>query len=110
MEGFQKLIPKISKEIKNGPGTPILSGAKGGGGGGVSTALSSIDQSHVLVNRPPPRYFLFSLLFVEMFFFICLCNLFFFYNYKIDFFLFIYKSILAKLGPKLAINPNCQTI
>ena len=55
MEGFQKLIPKISKEIKNGPGTPILSGARGGGGGRgvVSTALSSIDQSHVLVNRPP---------------------------------------------------------
>lgn len=85
MEGFQKLIPKISKEIKNGSDTPILSGARGGGEG-VSAALSSIDQSHVLVNRPPPRYFLFSLLFVEMFFFIFLCNLFFFYNYKIDFF------------------------
>nr|POF26678.1 hypothetical protein CFP56_36991 [Quercus suber] len=24
-------------------------------GGGVSAALSSTDQSHVLVNRPPPR-------------------------------------------------------
>ena len=109
MEGFQKLIPKISKEIKNWSDTPILSGARGGGGGGgFSTTLSSTDQSHVLVNRPPPRYFLFSLLFVEMFFFICLCNLFFFYNYKIDF--FFLKSVFAKLGPKLAINPNFQTI
>ncbi|XP_075673831.1 uncharacterized protein LOC142643171 [Castanea sativa] len=54
MEGFQKLIPKISKEIKNGSDTdtPLLSAARGGGGGGgVSAALSSIDQSHVLVTR-----------------------------------------------------------
>ncbi|KAF3971595.1 hypothetical protein ACB098_07G010900 [Castanea mollissima] len=56
MEGFQKLIPKISKEIKNGSDTdtPLLSAARGGGGG-VSAALSSIDQSHVLVTRSPPR-------------------------------------------------------
>ncbi|XP_030945090.1 uncharacterized protein LOC115969554 [Quercus lobata] len=53
MEGFQKLIPKISKEIKNGSDTPLLSAARGGGG--VSAALSSTDQSHVLVTRPPPR-------------------------------------------------------
>ncbi|XP_050262664.1 uncharacterized protein LOC126707107 isoform X2 [Quercus robur] len=54
MEGFQKLIPKISKDIKNGSDTLLLSAAKGGGGG-VSAALSSTDQSHVLVTRPPPR-------------------------------------------------------
>ncbi|KAK7848487.1 uncharacterized protein LOC111984221 [Quercus suber] len=53
MEGFQKLIPKISKEIKNGSDTPLLSVARGGGG--VSAALPSTDQSHVLVTRPPPR-------------------------------------------------------
>lgn len=57
MEGLQKLIPKISKEIKNvsDTDTPLLSAARGGGGG-VSAALSSIDQSHVLVTRSPPRY------------------------------------------------------
>ncbi|KAK9989823.1 hypothetical protein SO802_030062 [Lithocarpus litseifolius] len=54
MEGFQKLIPKISKEIKNGSDNPLLSAARGGGGG-VSAALSSTDQSHVLATRPPPR-------------------------------------------------------
>ncbi|GMY36509.1 Transmembrane protein [Fagus crenata] len=59
MEELQKWIPKISKEAKIGSSSssplsesPFLSGTRGGGGG-VSAALSSSNQSHVLVTRAP---------------------------------------------------------
>ena len=63
MEELQKWIPKISKETKIGSSTssplsdsPFLSDFRGGE---VSAALSSSNQSHVLVTRAP-RYFHYS--------------------------------------------------
>ncbi len=63
MEELQKWIPKISKETKIGSSTssplfesPFLSDFRRGG---VSAALSSSNQSHVLVTKAP-RYFHYS--------------------------------------------------
>ena len=95
MEGFQKLIPKLSKEIKTGSDTLLLSAAKGGGGG-VSAALSATDQPHVLVTRPPPRYFhyasspFFCFVFVFVFWFFCLV-----YSLLKCSFLFVYATCFS---------------
>ena len=96
MEELQKWIPKISKEAKIGSSSssplsesPFLSGTRGGGGG-VSAALSSSNQSHVLVTRAP-RYFHYYTLSLFLF----LSDLVYFVNVV---FIFIFHLRIWDLG------------
>lgn len=66
MEGLQNFFRTVASEAKSNYSSPSFSdspykfssGGGGGGGGGLSAALSSPDQSRILVSRAP-RYLLF---------------------------------------------------